>query len=60
MMNNKAFEIQNSIRQTAIQAQENLENLKQWEKEMKEKEIMEMKKHREQLNEQNQVRIFLC
>lgn len=60
MMNNKAFEIQNSIRQTAIQAQENLKNLKQWEKEMKEKEIMEMKKHREQLNEQNQVRIFLC
>lgn len=37
-MNNNSFEIQNQIRQTVLLSQENVKNLKTWEKEMKEKE----------------------
>lgn len=49
MMNNKSFEIQNQIRQQALQTHEKLKDLKQWESEMKEKEA----KMKEEINEQH-------
>lgn len=57
MMNNKSFEVQNQIRQTAIQTHENINNLKQWEVEMKE---LELKKIRElqQTVDQKQVSLI--
>lgn len=59
-MNNKSFEIQNQIRQTALIAHDTMKNLKQWEVEMKEKEL-EMKKQQEQqqLTEQNHVSLLV-
>lgn len=38
MMNNKSFELQNQVRHNAMQTQETLKGLKQWEAEMKQKE----------------------
>lgn len=56
-MNNKSFEIQNQIRQTAVQTHENIKNLKKWEDEMKEKELETKKQlELEQSSSQNQVR----
>jgi hypothetical protein len=58
MMNNKSFEIQNQIRQSAQQAHEQIKNLKNWETEMKDKEV-EMKKQLEQQStEASQVTIL--
>lgn len=53
MMNNKSFEIQNQIRQNAMQAHSSINDLKQWEREMKEKEVKKLEEH--QPSEQHQV-----
>lgn len=56
MMNNKSFEIQNEIRQQAMQAHESIKSIKQWETEMKENELKIKKKVEQQkVNEQNDV-----
>lgn len=56
MMNNNSFEIQNQIRQTALQNHENLKDLKTWETEMKDKEQKLLKqKEEQQSSAQNQV-----
>lgn len=56
-MNNKAFEIQNQIRRTAIQGNESVRNLKEWETEIKKQE-QEMKKQQPSM-EQNQVSLII-
>lgn len=56
MINNSSFEIQNQIRQTALQNHENMKDLKTWEIEMKDKEQKLLKQKEEQQSiDQNQV-----
>lgn len=56
MINNNSFEIQNQIRQTALQNHENMKDLKTWEIEMKDKEQKLLKQKEEQQSiDQNQV-----
>lgn len=52
-MSNKAFEVQNQIRQSVLQTHESIKGIKQWEAEMKEKEL-ELQK--QQSSEDNNVR----
>lgn len=52
-MNNKSFEIQNQIRQNALQVNDNIKGLKQWELEMKEKETEMLRKKQEEENSSN-------
>jgi hypothetical protein len=56
MMNNKSFEIQNQVRQSAMQTQESIKGLKQWEAEMKQKEQEMQKQECQQIpNESSKV-----
>jgi hypothetical protein len=55
MLNNKAVELQNQVRQTSQQTFESLKQMKNWEQEMKQKELERAKQQQEQPSEEVQV-----